>query len=69
MPTGVYWTGSWTTISNANMWHRQVNITCNGKNEEWDLVGPFIEFWEAQEICAKMLKVKTTSSAVMGVPS
>ena len=65
MPTGVYWTGNWNTKSNANTWHRQVNITCNGKNEEWDLVGPFIEFWEAQEICAKLGKTLLANTSVL----
>ena len=61
MPTGRYAVdlgsgGSWRTISNAYMWHRQVKITCNGKYEEWDLFGGFVEWWEAQEICAKLGK-------------
>jgi len=57
MPTGKYWIpNSASTLSNAHLWHRQVNITCNGKNEEWDLVGPFINWWEAQEVCAKLGK-------------
>jgi len=47
------------------MWHRQVNITCNGKNEEWDLVGPFIEFWEAQEVCAKLGKTLPANTDVL----
>ena len=69
MPTGVYATGTgssgWATVSNANMWHRQVNITCNGKNEEWDLVGPFIEWWEANEICAKLGKTLPADTSVL----
>ena len=65
MPTGIYHVGSYSTVSNANMWHRQVNITCNGKNEEWDLVGPFIEFWEAQEVCAKLGKKLPANTDVL----
>ena len=61
MPTGWYGvlinsTGSWKKISNGHVWHRQVNITCNGKNEEWDFFGTFINWWEAQEVCAKLGK-------------
>ncbi len=62
MPTGIYWVADmdniheYTTLSDAHLWHRRVNITCNDKNEEWDLVGPFVEWWEAQEICGKLGK-------------
>ncbi len=65
MPTGVYYGNSYSTISNANMWHRQVNITCNGKNEEWDLIGPFINWWEAQELCAKLGKTLPANTDVL----
>ncbi len=67
MPKAVYAVSSspWETVSNANMWHRQVNITCNGKNEEWDLVGPFINWWEAQEICAKLGKTLPANTSVL----
>ena len=66
LPTGIYHTGSSCgTISNAKMWRRQVNITCNGKNEEWDLVGPFIEWWEAQEVCAKLGKTLPVNKDIL----
>ena len=65
MPTGGYYAGSWGTYSNLNVWHRQVNITCNGKNEEWDLVGPFINWWEANEICTKLGKVLPANASVL----
>ena len=65
-PTAKYVTlNNWITISNANMWHRQVNITCNGKSEEWDLVGPFLEWWEAQEVCAKLGKTLPANRAAL----
>ncbi len=60
MPAGLYSVDSGdnflSMVNNANMWHRRVNITCNGNNEEWDVVGPFPNWWEAQEICAKLGK-------------
>ena len=66
LPTGSYWViSSWVTLSNANTWHRQVNITCNGKNEEWDVFGPFISWWEAQEICAKLGKTLPANTSVL----
>ena len=65
MPTASYQITSYTVLSNVNMWHRQVNITCNGKNEEWDLIGPFISWWESQEICAKLGKTLPASTAVL----
>ncbi len=66
LPTGSYvLTNSWATASNVNMWHRQVNITCNGKNEEWDLIGPFLEWWEAQEVCAKLGKSLPVNAAAL----
>ena len=49
--------GSWRYASNSHTWHRQVNIICNGKNEEWDFFSNFINWWEAQEVCAKIGKV------------
>jgi len=55
MPTGAYYTQvGW--VSSLNVGRRQVNITCNGKNEEWDVIGPYIVWWEAQEVCAKLGK-------------
>ena len=66
MPTDKYWMNkSYVTVSNANMWHRQVNITCNGKNEEWDLIGPFPDWWEAVEICGKLGKVLPANTDVL----
>jgi len=68
MPTGSYFAKPTTTYgiySNVNMWHRQVNITCNGKNEEWDLVGPFVNWWEAQEICAKLGKTLPVNAGAL----
>ena len=44
------------TIDNAYMWHRQISFVCNGVQEVWDIVGPFVNWWEKQEICAKLGK-------------
>ena len=69
MPTGSYYVDTsgivYSTVSNANLWHRRVNITCNGNNEEWDVVGPFPNWWEAQEICAKLGKTLPVDYSVL----
>ncbi len=65
LPTGPYNVSPCGTVSNAKIRHRQVNITCNGKNEEWDLVGPFINWWEMQEICAKLGKKMPANTDVL----
>jgi len=69
MPTGSYYVDIsgivYSTVSNANLWHRRVNITCNGNNEEWDVVGPFPNWWEAQEICAKLGKTLPVDHTVL----
>ena len=72
LPTGYYMPrkrpGLWWTYdlrSDIIMWRRQVNITCNGKNEEWDLIGPFITWWEAQEVCAKLGKTPPANTGTL----
>jgi len=71
MPRGVYWVAdmdnihAYATLNDAHLWHRRVNITCNDKNEEWDLVGPFVEWWEANEICSKLGKKVPVDSAYL----
>ena len=40
----------------GKIWRYRVNIPCYGKDEEWDLIGPYVNWWEAQEICGKLGK-------------
>ena len=36
--------------------HHQINISCNGVTENWRVIGPYVTWWEASEICGRLGK-------------
>lgn len=53
------------TAYNQPIRHHKVKITCDGKNEDWRIVGPYVSWWEAMEICSKIgLNVPSSRSVL-----
>ena len=34
--------------------HRTASITCKGRRETWHLIGPYVSWWEAVEVCERL---------------
>ena len=47
--------------------HKAVSITCNGKREIWHLIGGYISWWEAVEVCERLgLHMPPNISSLVG---
>ena len=45
--------------------HYQINISCNGTTENWRIIGPYVTWWEANEICSRVGKYMPSNRAVL----
>lgn len=45
--------------------NHSITISCNGSSETWSVVGPYVSWWEAHEICSRLGKNVPSTRSVL----